>query len=347
MIFIFSAPRSGSTWLAKALTSERRTLYLHEPDIVDRGADLLPFWFSDEPAGYEDKARQYLERLASNRNLRTVSVPPFFPKHFRAEKHRALHTSLIYFGKGMERAGLRVLAERMSVPGFVQPGHEPRLVVKSVSALGRAEAFLKCGYPLTPILLLRHPCGFVNSYLQGLRRGAMPRLTRFDQLLETRSARRLNAKTAVNDDSEYIDRLAWTWLLANAEAYTAVAESGGFILDYDKLTRDPEPQLCALFASLGLEWSETTSWFLEHSTAGDGGSYFSLSRGAGSADRWASQMRADDIERVREIVCQEEIGRSFFDEPLPHSLVRVGSSWAKPSHRDTAKNRRHSDPRPA
>jgi hypothetical protein len=220
-------------------------------------------------------------------------------------------------------------------------------VVKSVSALGRAEVFLKCGYPITPILLLRHPCGFVNSYLQGLRRGAMPRLTRFDMLLETRAARRLNAKAVINDDSEYIDRLAWSWLLANTEAYAAVAASGGFILDYDKLTRDPEPQLCALFANLGLEWSEITSGFIEQSTAGDGGSYFSLSRGAGSADRWSSQMRADDIERVREIVCQEEIGRRFFDEPLPHSLVRVGSSWARRPKHDGPKDRRHSDPRPA
>src|ERR1700712_4231116 len=51
MIFIFSSPRSGSTWLAKAFDSHPDTLYLHEPDIVDRGSDLLPHWFDRDASG--------------------------------------------------------------------------------------------------------------------------------------------------------------------------------------------------------------------------------------------------------------------------------------------------------
>src|SRR5438876_408852 len=100
MIFIFSSPRSGSTWIAKAFDSHPDTLYLHEPDIVDRGDDLLPFWFEGQALGYEDRASQYLARLAANRSLRTVGPRPFFAKAYRPEFARGIRTGLIYAGKG-------------------------------------------------------------------------------------------------------------------------------------------------------------------------------------------------------------------------------------------------------
>ena len=316
MIFIFSSPRSGSTWLAKAFGSHPDTLYLHEPDIVDRGKDLLPFWFAQEPAGYEELAGQYLSRLCANRNLRTVGVPPFNPKRYRSETKRRLRAGLIYLGKGIEKAGYGSLAQKLAVPDFVRPdpsaaANTPRLVIKSVSALGRAEAFLRANPAISAILLLRHPCGYVHSYLQGLQMGVMSKPTALGQLLETRSACRLNAKAHVHDGSEYIDRLSWEWLLANCEAHTAIARAGGTILSYDDLARDSEPQMRALFDALGLDWSDNTTQFLRNASSGNG-SYYSLSRSAGAADRWLSQMEPQEIERVRHIVCRDEIGQRFF-----------------------------------
>ena len=316
MIFIFSSPRSGSTWLAKTFASHPNTRYLHEPDIVDRGEDLLPFWFADEPAGYEENARQYLLRLTSNRSLRAMGVPPFFRKHYRSEFHRRLRAALIYTGKGIEKAGFNSLTRRITVPDLVKPdfaGRAPTVIVKSVSALGRAEAFLRCGYPIKAILLLRHPCGYVHSYLQGVRMGVMSWHGGLGGLLmNTRSAHRLNAQAAVQDNSSLVDFLAWEWLLANAEAYAAVSRSGGIILHYDELAHEPEPKMQALFAKLGLEWPDSTSQFLRQAASGDG-SYYSISRSAGAADRWTSQMRKEDVEQVRAIVCRDEIGRRFLD----------------------------------
>jgi len=109
-----------------------------------------------------------------------------------------------------------------------------------------------------------------------------------------------------------VDFLAWEWLLANVEAHTAISQSGGIILHYDALAQDPEPKMRALFATLGLGWSDSTSQFLRQAGSGDG-SYYSISRSAGAADRWTSQMRRGDIERVRAIVRRDEIGRRFFD----------------------------------
>jgi len=316
MIFIFSSPRSGSTWLAKSFASNPNTLYLHEPDIVDRGEDLLPFWFADEPKGYEQNARQYLQRLTSNRSLRAMGVPPFFRKHYRNEFQRKLRAALIYTGKGIEKAGFSSLAAKMTVPDLVKrdfAGPLPTLILKSVSALGRVDAFLRSGHPMKPVLLLRHPCGYVHSYLQGMRMGVMSRHRGLGiQLLNTRSARRLNALAAVQENGNLVDFLAWEWLLANAEAHAAVSRADGIVLHYDELAHDPEPKMRILFASLGLTWSDSTSKFLKQSASGDG-SYYSLSRSAGAADRWSSQMRKTDVDRVRAVVCRDELGQRFFN----------------------------------
>jgi hypothetical protein len=116
----------------------------------------------------------------------------------------------------------------------------------------------------------------------------------------------------VDESSEYIDRLGWEWLLGNSEAHAAISGAGGVILNYDELAKDSEPKLRSLFDSLGLGWSDHTSHFLQQSSSGNG-SYYSLSRSAGAADRWTSQMAPEAVDRVRDIVCREEIGRRFFN----------------------------------
>lgn len=105
MIFIFSSARSGSTWLGKILDSHPDTVYLHEPDIVDRGDDLpLPFWFDEEVSAQQlSLARIYLKRLSAQRNLRTVGTRPMFPKSYRNPVLNWTRTGLIYSGKLLGR----------------------------------------------------------------------------------------------------------------------------------------------------------------------------------------------------------------------------------------------------
>jgi hypothetical protein len=312
MIFIFSSPRSGSTWLAKALGSHPETLYLHEPDIVDRGTDLLPHWFDQEPAGCEDQVRQYLARLSKNRSLRTIGTPPFFRKSYRGEIGRAIRTGLIYTAKGLEKAGFHFLSTQISIPDLVKPGLTPRIVIKSVSALGRVEAFLKSTNEISPVLLLRHPCAYVHSYLRGNRLGLMPKPPVLGKLLETRSARRLNVNTAVNDTEDLVERLAWEWLVANCEAHAAISKRGGITLKYEDLAYSPETELRSLFAKLGLDWAVSTTEFLKTSSSGDG-RYYSLARNpVTAAHKWKTQMDRQQVETVRNITSLAPIGQQYF-----------------------------------
>ncbi|HKY18671.1 MAG TPA: hypothetical protein VJL82_07030 [Rhizomicrobium sp.] len=311
MIFIFSSARSGSTWLAKAFDSHPDTIYRHEPDIVDRGNDLLPYWFEDDSRGSEEQAKIYLERLLSNRNLRTVGTQPFFRKSYRGDMARGIHASLIYLGKGLEKAGLAKMAQNITIPDLARTGVTPKIVIKSVSALGRAEALIKANTAVAPVLLLRHPCAYVNSYLRGNQLGVMPPPRPLGDLLKTRSARRLDAGRAVSSAGGLVETLAWDWLLANCEAYPAISQKGA-VLRYEDLTQNPESQLRALFSKLDLEWSDTTTQFLKASSAGDG-SYYSLARDpVAAANKWKSQLPPQHIEQIRNIVCRDPIGERYF-----------------------------------
>lgn len=312
MIFIFSSPRSGSTWIAKAFDSHPGTLYLHEPDIVDRGRDLLPHWFERDAGDFKGNAKRYLARLAANRSLRTMGTRPFFAKSYRSETARKIRTGLIYAGKGLEKAGITSLSERMTLPDFVQTGATPKIVIKTVSALGRAEALTKSGLAISPILLLRSPCAYVHSYLKGNRMGVMRAPPRLGRLLHTRSAQRLNADPSADNTDDPVARLAWEWLLANSEASAAISHAGGTIIRYEDIAAGPEAALRSLFTAQGLDWSQQTTDFLKTSTAGEG-SYYSLARDPMiAANKWKKEMPADQIEKVREIVCRDPIGEQYF-----------------------------------
>jgi hypothetical protein len=312
MIFIFSSPRSGSTWLAKAFDSHPDTLYLHEPDIVDRGKDLLPYWFPDDVAGFEHHAQIYLDRLCTNRNLRTIGTRPFFRKSYRSEVGHSLRAGLIYFGKGVEKAGLRRV-EKATIPDMVSAGRKPTTVIKSVSALGRMAAFLKSGTKISAIHLLRHPCAYVSSYVRGNRLGVMPPPPPMDRLLKTRSARLLNVDAELDKTGDPVERLAWEWLLANCEASEAIAQAGGFVVKYEDVAISPEKELRTLFSKLGLDWSDSTTQFLKASSSTGEGSYYSLTRDPMVAiSRWKQEMPEAHIKTIKAIVTRDPVGQQYF-----------------------------------
>lgn len=313
MIFLFGSARGGSTWLGKILDSHPETLYLHEPDIVDRGDDLLPFWF-EGPVTPEQRsnAAAYLSRLCAQRNLRAVGTRPIFRKTYQNDLQRYARISLIYAGKGIGRK-FPGIEEKISVPDFSRSVASASLVIKSVSALGRAEALIEgAGGAMQPILLLRHPCAVVQSFLDGIRIGAMGEPPRITQLFATRSAQSMGVTGQTRSD-DLVDNLVWGWVLANAEAHAAVTKAGGIVLQYEALAADPEGVSKKLFSELGLEWNRATAEYIgEASKSGDGG-YYSVSRDPNvAANKWRSKMDPELVTRIRDVVCHHPLGREYF-----------------------------------
>jgi hypothetical protein len=119
----------------------------------------------------------------------------------------------------------------------------------------------------------------------------------------------LSAESAANKTDDFLDRLAWGWLLSNFEAYAKISQLGGTVLRYQDLASSLKPEMCSLFSKLGLDWSDSTMQFLKTSSAG-GGSYYCVARDpATAANEWNSQMDKQQIEKVRRIACLDPIGQ--------------------------------------
>jgi hypothetical protein len=313
MIVIFSSARSGSTWLGKILDSHPDTIYLHEPDIVDRGTDLLEYWFDCEPTRKQiDFARIYLQRLLKQRSLRAVGTRPFFPKNHRNDVLSGLRVGMIYAGKAAERVW-PAMGERLAIPDLSGGKAASRVVLKSVSALGRAEVLIRSAEDqIKPVLLLRNPCAIVQSFLKGISSGEMEAPPEISKVLATRSARLIGAN-GLSGDLDVVDRLSWAWVIANAEALAAVDAAGGIVLHYEDLAADPEGVSRDLFARLGLEWSARTADFLTASAVVKEG-YYSLSRDPKeAANVWKRKMDPEILKRVHDIVCQHPLGKAYFN----------------------------------
>lgn len=312
MIYLFSAARSGSTWLGKIFDSHPDVLYLHEPEIADRGLDLLPFWFESEPTeAHVAAAKTYLARMLRARTPRATGTRPFFPKAYRRPTAEMLRRGLVYLAKGSERIGLSRVADRLRIPDLAhrKPGE---VIIKSVSALGRAEVLLKAADgAMKPILLLRHPCGYVNSMLRGDAMGVMKPVPPFGTLLSTRSAKRLGVTPAALAGADAIEQLAWTWLLPNAEAYPAIRDAGGAIVIYDSFAHDALGGAQDLFRRTGLSWAPETEAFLRQAAASEGGYYSVFRDPAKAVNRWRKDLGESTINRVLAIVNRDPIGQIF------------------------------------
>jgi LPS sulfotransferase NodH len=310
-VCIFSSPRSGSTWLGKILDSHPGVFYLHEPDIEDRGLDLLPYWFAGKSSDGElDAARRYVMRLMAARSARAMGTRPFFAKDYRDAHAEWAWRALVL---GAKTAGL---APRRLPDFFKAPGPEVT-VIKAVSALGRLRRLIEAVPDMVPVLILRHPCGYALSRIKGHQRGLMDLPPGMAPLAQTNSARRLGATEAVLSAGGIAEQLAWDWLIANSEAWEAVTEKGGLVVSYDRLAQEPVATARQIFARLGLSWQAGTERFLTRSVNRDG-RYYSVFRAPKAAPDWLSGLSAREIEAIRAIVCRVPLGQMAF-AAAPHA----------------------------
>lgn len=310
-LFLLSAARSGSTWLGKVFDSHPETLYLHEPDVVDRGYDKLPMWFDAAPTSAQlENAGTYVDELLTARSLRATGTRPHFAKNYRDELIAGtLRRGFIYAAKALENLGLERSVQRLHVPDLAKANRPARVVVKSVSALGRAEAIVKSRSDIVhPILLVRNPCAYVASQLRGMKLGVMEPDAPPGPLLDTRAARRLGVREKVLAARDEAEKLAWNWLLMNAEAFSAINAAGGTIVSYEALMLDPMTAIKNLFASLDLRWAPETRAFVERSWTQEGGYYSVFRDPSTSLNRWRGELDDDMVARIMAIAMRDPVG---------------------------------------
>ena len=318
LVMVLGAPRSGTSWLGKIFDSHPGVLYRHEPDLA-LWESRLPFYVPEADAdSYTAIAAEYVARLMRTPTLKASGQLPVFPKSYQVAFVRPLRTAMINALRWTEAATGSRRMRSFPVPDLFNPNRHPpvRIVMKSISARGRARVFLEALPAMRLILLLRHPCGQVASTLRGYTQGRFDTGVFVRDVLHTPGAQRYQLTKQRLQAVHPIEQLAWHWATINELVLEAMSgrENARFVL-YEDLCADPAGQVRGLFSFTGLDWNRQTEDFIRRSTSYGGAErYFGVFRNAvAAANRWRTELSESDQRRVLGVVTQTSLGRLWAD----------------------------------
>lgn len=314
--FIIGAPRSGTTWLAKVFDSHPDIVFRNEPDISLREDRLPVLCRAADIERHRELARDYLRSLIGITTLKASGTLPVFPKSYRRAVPAALRQAMIYGLHAVDSLGGKgCWSSRVPIPDCVRRVRiPPAVVIKSVSARGRARLFAEALPSSRLIFILRHPCAQVESTLRGMRLGKLAHPTWLAEVLAADQARRLGLTAETFAALTLVEKLAWHWAVMNQKVLDDLTGLPRvMVVRYEDVVARATTLLKQLFEFAGLSWHEQTDAFVERSTNYDGPQgYFSVWRNAGEATaRWRQSLPREDQGRILDISRRVAAGQLY------------------------------------
>jgi len=322
LVLVLGAARSGTSWLGKIFDSHPDVLYRHEPDLA-LWERRLPFFIPEpDTDAYVTVAAEYVARLMHTPTFKASGQLPAFRKNYHTFGIRSLRTAMIHTLRYAEAASGSQRMRSFPVPDLFRPVRHPplRIVMKSVSAMGRARVFLKALPGMRLVFLLRHPCGQVASARRGFTQGkfASGDSVLVNDVLSTPGGQRYGLTKDRLTAFGNTELLAWHWATTNELVLDAMSghENARFVL-YEDLCADPVERTRDLFSFTGLDWNPQTEEFIRRSTNFGGTErYFSVFRNAvASANRWRTELSEQDQRIVMDVAAQTSLARLWTDPP--------------------------------
>jgi hypothetical protein len=313
MIFVFGAPRSGTSWLAKIFDSHPDVLYRHEPDSERKHPDI-PFLCTNEKAEeLLPVAGPYLRSLVHVRTLKSAGSLPAFPKAYCTGPCALVRRGWIYGARVAEK----IVGKRswITVPDFTRASRRDatRFVMKSVDSMGRLNLFARAVPEAKIVVVLRHPCGQVDSVMRGLRSGYLAQAAILAMARMEQAKRRGLDEDALRAMT-LEQQLAWNWGLLNEKALEDVeGRANVLVLRYEDLCTDPLGVAQRMFEFAELSWSESTARFLDVSSTYSGSErYFQVVRNSRrAAEKWREQLKDAQIAQILDVASQTLPGRLY------------------------------------
>jgi hypothetical protein len=287
-VVVAGLPRSGTSWVAKALSFAPGYSYFREPDNADhvRGAERRFRWLY-LPAGRDDEGyRRQLERALAG-HVRDPDVMVESPGPIL----------------GHLPAGVR---RRLGTLAPALYATRPGVLVKLVHS-NLALEWLTAARPDARIVpVLRHPCGTYGSWA---RQGWTPE-----------PARLLDDERLVEEHLDpYVDVIrgaAGFWELAGAEwAAVTLVVTGQLarhpewvVVQHEWLCLDPLAHFRRLYEALGLPWPDEAAEFLTANDRPGDDRMHTLQRSSlDEIDKWKRQLDPADVAACRRIVERFEL----------------------------------------
>jgi len=323
MIFLFGAPRSGTSWLAKIFDSHPDVLYRHEPDTILRCTDIPAYCETENNDVYVARAQEYLDAIMHIRTSKVVGSVPVFPKNYQGTLARTVRGGIALSAKIGEHVPFVGKHFRtITIPDIISPqAKRPHMVMKSIAALGRASLYLKARPDSRAVLIIRHPCGHIASVLKGLDMGkfdsAVP-ITEdmgvYEDLSQTKEAHVHDITFERFHSMTPIKRLAWRWALSNEKAMNDLdPHTNSRIIRYEDLCEHPEELARELFDFSGISWNSQTEEFVKASVSHQGSErFYQVFRDPKkSASKWKTQLTDQHIACILTTIGQTRPGKLF------------------------------------
>jgi hypothetical protein len=320
MLLVVGSARSGTTWLGKIFDSHPHVIYRHEPDSVHKTTAIPRFDGRPYNPDHLEWARTYLLALREVRTIKVVGVLPIFAKSYFTKPALALHWSIISSLKLGERLPIiGTKLRKLNIPNFHSSDQQTSHVIKSIDALGRVGLFMAACPWLRTVLIVRHPCGHVASFLRGIRTKKfesdapiIEEMGLYKLLAETRQARDLGIDFAAFRAMQPIERLTWHWAINNTIAMEALSGSPrGRIIRYEDLCENSKHISQSLFDFVELDWNSQTEKFVNASTEFSGveGYYGVFRDSKKSPHKWHQELKQKDTDKILRIAEQTLPGR--------------------------------------
>jgi len=323
-LLLFGMPRSGTTWIGKIFDSHPLTLYKHEPDRRMPGVPMAPAL--DEAERFQSRIRHFFIRLPAIHNAHVAGRLPVFSKQYRSRIAQHIHRASVLSSTAASSLNWSLpvwQCTRVNRPDVT-------LVWKSIDSLGRLGLLLRVMKDCRAIWITRHPCGSISSTLRGeAQRRFVAAVTTSEDFGIMRiflDAAKRSRGLSVDHLRQLhpVERMAWIWVLMNEKA---ADDTQGvercMSVRYEDVCRDPIDRVKELFSFSGLNWNPQTSSFIKTSTLGvqpakfdqftqDSRRYYSVFKDPiRTADKWKSEMKSEDIDRVYRVLRQSDLIRLY------------------------------------
>ena len=308
---IVGMPRSGTTWVSKIVDSSPAVAYFHEPDRVRRIQCIPYVTNSADYMLWSSVIREFVDGIPDSVTARVWLKQPTFSKD--------IHGSIL---AKLQRIGFESrlrLDQMLAAVGVVCCGRSlPNLykdtvfsLWKSVDQTGNIGCILRAVPEQKLLHVVRHPCGFVDSQLRGVRGNYLKTKVPlfddpgvFDFVTKTSFATKIGLRSIDWLEMQRVERLSYIWLCLNEQAaIDGEGQKNYFQLCFDDLCRDTESIAPKIFDFFELPFGEQSSKFISESTRSESSSYYSVKRDSKSVPgMWEKNLAKNDIDSVLKVL---------------------------------------------
>jgi len=315
-IALIGMPRSGTTWVAKAIDSHPDVHYLHEPDTIQKIATpiCIP---ENETVIYRQEIVDFMGSLEGINHSRCVGKLPLYQKSYRNLLQHFIQKLVIYGQKVAERANLELLKENVPILGRI---NSSKLFWKSIESMGRAVSLAENCPESKFVILLRHPCAIYASVKRGVAKSKYSSSTPiyenwglFEELIQGTYAKEQGITIEKLTEMSVAQRMAWRWLMFIEDIERrAQTQDNCYVVKYEDICADPNKHFGKILSFYELSFDQQVQNYIVETTSSSEDDFYSINKDPlVSAQKWKAELSEVEVTEMMDIIMQSQSGKKY------------------------------------